>query len=295
MKCDLHVHSRHSGQCTIPFFEWFCRESYNDPEQVYRTLKRKGMGLVTLTDHDSIDGAESLRRYPDFFISEEVTCRMPSGTFAHVGVYDITERQHIEIQRRRNDLPALLAYLSEARLFFSVNHVFSALTGNRHLEDFDWFEEFFPGLEVLNGQMSPFHNRQARQLAERQGKAGVAGSDAHAMASVGTAYTEVPHARTADEFFRGLRAGRGRATGGHGGYLKLTRDILRITGEMISEKPWTAILAPLAPLVPLVTLASLLGEAEFARRWSRCLGPEMSLRPRSSRFQYLDNFVERFA
>ena len=225
MKCDLHVHSRHSGQCTIPFFEWFCRESYNDPEQVYRTLKRKGMGLVTLTDHDSIDGAESLRRYPDFFISEEVTCRMPSGTFAHVGVYDITERQHIEIQRRRNDLPALLAYLSEARLFFSVNHVFSALTGNRHLEDFDWFEEFFPGLEVLNGQMSPFHNRQARQLAERQGKAGVAGSDAHAMASVGTAYTEVPHARTADEFFRGLRAGRGRATGGHGGYLKLTRDI----------------------------------------------------------------------
>jgi hypothetical protein len=200
----------------------------------------------------------------------------------------------MEIQRRRNDLPSLLAYLSEARLFFSVNHVFSALTGRRHLDDFDWFEEYFPGFEVLNGQMLPFHNRQARQLAERQGKAGIAGSDAHVMASVGTAYTEVPQARTPEEFFRGLRAGRGRAAGGHGGYFKLTRDILCITGEMISEKPWTALLAPLAPLVPLATLASVLGEVEFARRWSRCLRSEMFRRSRSGRFHSLD-FVERFA
>ena len=37
---------------------------------------------------------------------------MPSGTQIHVGVYDITERQHIEIQRRRNDLIALLMYLT---------------------------------------------------------------------------------------------------------------------------------------------------------------------------------------
>jgi predicted metal-dependent phosphoesterase TrpH len=294
MKCDLHVHTRHSGQCTVPLLSRFCRESYNDPEQVYRTLKRKGMDLVTLTDHDSIDGAESLRRYHDFFISEEVTCRMPSGTSVHMGVYDLTERQHVEIQRRRNDLLSLLAYLSEARLFFAVNHVFSALTGNRHLEDFDWFEEYFPGFEVRNGQMLPFHNRQARQLAERQGKAGVAGSDAHAMASVGTTYTEVPQARTAAEFFRGLRGGHGRAAGDHGGYFKLTRDVLCIGEEMVKEQPVMALLAPLIPLLPLVTLAALLREAGFARRWSRCLRPETSRRPRSRRFHSLD-FVERFA
>src|SRR5262245_17260237 len=112
MRCDLHVHSLHSGHCNIPFFKGFCRESYNDPEEVYRALKHKGMQLVTLTDHDSIDGAERLRRHSDFFLSEEVTCRMPSGTDAHVGVYNLTERQHAEIQRRRNDLPSLLAYLS---------------------------------------------------------------------------------------------------------------------------------------------------------------------------------------
>jgi hypothetical protein len=37
------------------------------------------MAIVTITDHDSIDAAEILRKYPDFF-SEEVAVRMPTGT-----------------------------------------------------------------------------------------------------------------------------------------------------------------------------------------------------------------------
>src|SRR5579863_3465306 len=118
MKCDLHVHTRHSGKCSIPLLKRICRESYNDPETVYQSLKRRGMDLVTITDHDSIDAAESLRHYPDFFLSEEVTVEMDSGSEMHVGVYDINERQHVEIQRRRNDLQRLFAYLEEQRLFF---------------------------------------------------------------------------------------------------------------------------------------------------------------------------------
>jgi predicted metal-dependent phosphoesterase TrpH len=284
MKSDLHVHSLHPGNSSIPFFNRFCRESYNVPEQVYRALKRKGMDLVTLTDHDSIDGCEGLRRHPDFFLSEKGTCRMPSGTFAHLAVYNLTERQHIEIQRRRNDLPSLLAYLSEARLFFCINHVFSALTGPRHLDDFDWFEEYFPGFEVLNGQMLPFHNRQAGLLASCSGKVGIGGSDAHAMASVGTAYTEVPRARSAEEFFQGLRAGAARVYGEDGSYFKLTIDIFAIVRSMIYEEPLTALLAPLAPLIPLAMLATLVGEMEFARRWSRRLGPDLSRRLRNKQF-----------
>src|ERR1051326_8762796 len=111
MKCDLHVHTVHSGMCTIPLMRHFCRESYNDPEAVYEKLKRIGMDLVTVTDHDSIDVVDALGGKPDFFLSEEVTCRMPSGTEAHIAVYDISERQHLEIQRRRDDLPRLFAYL----------------------------------------------------------------------------------------------------------------------------------------------------------------------------------------
>src|SRR5437763_10294149 len=96
---------------TLPFMRQFCRESYTPPEAVYEKLKCLGMDLVTITDHDCIDGSECLRRYPDFFVSEEITCRMPSGTELHVGAYDLTERQHVEIQRRRDDLASLVAYL----------------------------------------------------------------------------------------------------------------------------------------------------------------------------------------
>ena len=165
MRCDMHVHTRHSGMCSVPILRRICRESYNDPVAVYETLKRRGMDLVTVTDHDSIDASEALRRHQDFFLSEEITCQTSSGTRLHVGVYDIQERQHIELQRRRDDMPSLLAYLDEQDLLFSINHVFSALTGRRTALDFVLFETCFPAVETLNGQVPAFCNGAAQAFA----------------------------------------------------------------------------------------------------------------------------------
>ena len=58
MRCDLHVHSIASGMFTAPVLDQICRESYNDPREVYNRLKRLGMSIVTLTDHDSTAGSE---------------------------------------------------------------------------------------------------------------------------------------------------------------------------------------------------------------------------------------------
>jgi len=269
MKCDLHVHTLHSGMCTVPVLDRICRESYNDPHEVYRTLKRRGMGLVTVTDHDSIDAVEPLRRHPDFFLSEEVSCRMSSGTALHVGVYDIAERDHIELQRRRDDLPSLIAYLDQRRLLFSVNHVFSSLTGPRKDADFDEFVEGFPAVETLNGQMLERANRHAAAFASRTRKAIVAGSDAHTLAYLGRTYTEVPGARNRREFLDGLKHGRGIAAGESGDYWKLTCAVWRIGRELIREKAWAILLAPLMALVPMVTLVNFAMEAAFADKWGR--------------------------
>jgi hypothetical protein len=35
MRCDLHVHSIASGMFTVPGLDRICRESYNDPAEVY--------------------------------------------------------------------------------------------------------------------------------------------------------------------------------------------------------------------------------------------------------------------
>ncbi|MGD0906955.1 MAG: PHP domain-containing protein [Candidatus Acidiferrales bacterium] len=271
MKCDLHVHSVHSGTLPVAILRHFFLESYSAPKDVYTMLRKRGMDLVTLTDHDSIGGAEELRRYPDFFTSEEVTCKMPSGTYAHVGVYDLTERQHNEITRRRNDMIRLLAYLSEQRLFFTINHVFSSLTGRRDPDDYEWFSGFFPAVEARNGQMLACANRQAEEFAWRRCKTQVAGSDAHALASVGTTYTEVLGARDKDEFFAGLRAGYGRLGGDSGSYWKLTRDVLLLCREMMREDRWTILLAPLLALVPAGVAVNYLVDLDFVRRWGTAI------------------------
>ncbi len=274
MKCDLHVHTKHSGMCNLPLLDRVCRECYNDPQAVYDTLKRRGMDLVTITDHDSIGAAESLRHYPDFFLSEEVTCITPSGTEIHVGVYGIEERHHTELQRRRKDVPSLAAYLREQRLFFSINHVFSSLTGRRTARDFQLFEEEFPAVETLNGQIPRPNNRSASRLARDWGKAAVAGSDAHTLESLGSTYTEIAAAATVPDFLCGLRHGRGQAQGASGNYAKLTRAILEIGTRLVEEHNWAIALAPLLLVVPAVTLANYLAELVFDSKWSRHLAAQ---------------------
>ena len=255
--------------CTVPVFKRICRESYSDPAAVYDTLKRRGMDVVTVTDHDSIDAAEALRRYPDFFLSEEVTCRTSRGTELHVGVYDISERDHIEIQRRRDDLPALFAYLGERELLYAINHAFSALTGARAEADFDEFAERFPAVEILNGQILAVANGHAESFATRHRKIGLAGSDSHTLAALGQTYTEVHGARDCREFLDGLKQGRTAAAGESGNYWKLTRAVLEISCGMMEERRWTRWMAPLIAGVPLVVAAIVLRELAFAQHWGR--------------------------
>ena len=268
MRCDLHVHSIASGMCDTPGLTRIAKESYNQPAEVYERCKRLGMSIVTLTDHDSIDAAEALRKYPDFFLSEEVTVRMPTGTQIHLGVYGITEKDHAEISRRRNDFIALLMYLTERKIFFSLNHVFSSLTGRREIEDFNWFASYIPALEVRNGQMWQAANQQAQQLASKLGKAAVAGSDSHTLSGVARTFTEMPGARTVEEYFAGLRAGCGIIHGQHGSYAKLTMDILNFVGRVVKDNPPASVLLPLTVFIPAITGFHWLNEIRFCKQWA---------------------------
>jgi predicted metal-dependent phosphoesterase TrpH len=271
MRCDLHVHTIHSGMCTIPVASKFCKESYTGAEDVYERLKRLGMDLVTVTDHDSIDAAESLRRRPDFFLSEEVTCRTPGGAEAHIGVFGITDRDHIELQRRRSDPDAFAAYITENRLLASINHPFSGLTGARSLSDFEWFANVLPARETRNGAMLETANRHAGAVASWLGKAPVGGSDAHILEDAGSAWTEVRGARSVAEYLEGVRKSRGIVYGPSGGYCKLTQAVFQIGCELMTQTPWTRFLAPLLLTLPLVVLLNYWREGVFAWRWNRKL------------------------
>src|SRR5665811_2448010 len=113
VKIDLHVHSSFSDRP----YSWFLRSSraaecYTSPATVYATAKARGMNLVTLCDHDTIDGALELRALADdTFISEEVSARFPEdGCIVHTIAVDISETQHKEIQALRGNVYELVSY-----------------------------------------------------------------------------------------------------------------------------------------------------------------------------------------
>ncbi len=65
MRCDLHVHTLHSGPPDLPALRHLSRECYSEPLAVYETAKRRGMDLVTITDHDTLDqGAHAFTTVP---------------------------------------------------------------------------------------------------------------------------------------------------------------------------------------------------------------------------------------
>lgn len=277
MRCDLHVHSWYSGRADLPILGHVGRECYSDPEDVYEAATRRGMDLVTLTDHDGIEGALRLTHRPNTFVSEEVTVVLPGDRLLHVNAFDITEAQHEAIQGRRGDAEALFAYLAEEHIPASVNHLFSALTGPRELADLRVPLGRLPLIETLNGSMPRGHNDSARRVGRAAGMSSVGGSDAHSLAHVARAWTTVPGARTKDEFLAGLRQGLTLPAGRSGTYRRLTSEVVRIFAAGYAEvgrgvlsgavSPLRvaagAVLAPFLPLIPLFTFGVHAHEGRF--------------------------------
>jgi predicted metal-dependent phosphoesterase TrpH len=294
MRCDLHVHSVFSGPAELPVVGRVGRESYSDPREVYGVARRRGMDLVTLTDHDSIEGALAIAHLPGTFVSEEVTCRLAVGRELHLGVYDIDEAQHAHIASRRCDPEALFAYLAEERIPTCANHLFSALTGTRRTEDLLLALSRLRLIETRNGMMPAGTNELARRAGRACGLSPIGGSDAHTLASVARAFTLVPGAREKQEFLDGLRRRATIAVGRSGSYARLTADVARLAAlsyeegfvrarRSAREALAFALRLPLLPalvVLPLVTAAlaaneRLFGARQFRRleaEWARPLG-----------------------
>jgi predicted metal-dependent phosphoesterase TrpH len=235
MLADLHVHSYHSGYAR--HFRWLrARECHATPSDIYRVAKARGMDLVCITDHDSIDGClEFLERYPDatdFIAGEEISCLVPDapGLRVHLGAIGITEAVHKEAQRLRENVFETAAYLRREGVFSVVNHLFMFFDDQMAVESYvRQALTLAPGLETRNGAMLAEHNELVAELATWLRAAGlspvaVGGSDAHLLRFVGTTYTEAPGG-TREEFLANLQEGRTTVGGANGGRGRLLVEI----------------------------------------------------------------------
>src|ERR1700756_4296396 len=123
-RCDLHVHSIYSTDSgNYPLRRARLGESYTQPERVYRVCKARGMTHVTISDHNTVEGALRIAHEPDAFVSVEVTTRFPEDEVPlHVLVWNLSEEDHRDLQPFRPSVYELVAFLRERRLAHALAH-----------------------------------------------------------------------------------------------------------------------------------------------------------------------------
>ena len=223
LRADMHVHTCHSKENrNMPFLR--SRDCYSRPEEVYRVAKARGMDLVAITDHDTIDGAlELLDRQPGRHghhrrrgsvvpVAGRRPRRAPGRLRDDRGA--ARRRAAAAAQRVRRGGAAARGATSFSRSIICSISIDQPTPLDAYLRLLD----AVPALEVRNGAMLAEHNRLIERIAARwrparRGAAGGGGgSDAHTLRRVGTTWTEAP-GRDRDEFLRSVRDGRGRPAG----------------------------------------------------------------------------------
>ena len=259
-KADLHLHSRYSDRSA----EWLLRrldfpDSYSEPLALYQRLKEAGMRFFTITDHNRIDGCLELAGRPGVFISEQISTQFPEDRCrVDLLAWDITEAQHRDIQRARENIYDLQRYLTEQEIVHAVAHPLYRLDDKlnaAHVEKLILLFRHFEGLNGLRdsgrGEVLAFIFQRLsptaiETLANRHGlapthsdpwkKVLTGGSDDHGGLFPGATWTQTPDCKTPSEFLRHAAEGRCEPVGKAGTPLALSHGLYNTVYRFVGDK-----------------------------------------------------------
>ena len=245
-RCDLHVHSRFSTDSgNFALRRARLGESYTEPQRVYDVCRKRGMRFVTISDHNTVEGALRIAHLPDTFVSVEVTTRFEEDDLPlHVLVWDLSEEDHRDLQPYRPSVVELAAFLRERGLAHALAHPLYRMglpITPSHIERLMLLFAVWEGrngarpeeTNVLACRLAAAASREyLAKLAERHGVDPPAhtsialsgGSDDHGALDIATTWTEAP-GETPAEFLAGVTCGAGTPHGGHGSTVKLAHAI----------------------------------------------------------------------
>jgi glycosyltransferase involved in cell wall biosynthesis/predicted metal-dependent phosphoesterase TrpH len=238
-RVDLHCHSTASQISKLGIQRALgLPECATPPEEVYELAKRRGMDFVTITDHDTIDGALELAGRPDAFVSEELTAWFTGEPQAvHVLCWGIDPDDHAWLQAHAADVEACAEYLHGHGIACALAHPFYAVEAPLTPSHRRRLAELFPIWEVRNGSRAPQLNAPAAIYIETHGGTGVAGSDDHAGVDIGRTFTETPPAATPAELLEHLRSGRALARGDQGSAEKWAHAAMGLASRVLGHGP----------------------------------------------------------
>ena len=228
---DLHCHSTASAVSRLGVQRALgLPECATPPHEAYELAKRRGMDFVTLTDHDTIDGALALADLPDTFVSVELTAHFRGEQQAvHVLCLGITPAQWEWLAAHAGDVEECAEYLQASTIVAALAHPFYAVAAPLRSRHRRRLAELFPIWETRNGSRAPELNMPAAIYVETNGGTAIGGSDDHAGIDIGRTFTQTPHASTPDRFLAHLREGRAAPAGEQGSTEKWAHAAMALT------------------------------------------------------------------
>jgi glycosyltransferase involved in cell wall biosynthesis len=245
-RCDLHVHSIYSTDSgNFALRRAQLGESYTPPERVYRTCRERGMTLVTISDHNTVEGALRIAHEPGTFLSVEVTTQFPEdGVPLHVLVWNLGEDDHRDLQPYRPSVYELVAFLRERGLTHALAHPLYRMGAPLTVAHVERMMLSFGVWEGRNGARPQEANELAcrlaaavepgylEKLADRhdiepvhEGRISLtAGSDDHGALDIATTWTEAA-GETPAAFLAAVACGEAQPVGVHGSTLKLAHAV----------------------------------------------------------------------
>jgi len=184
LKADLHIHTIYSGVGRLGKLRF--PESVNRPEDVVDAARAKGLNIICITDHNSIEGAliakEYAKRFDDIevVVGEEISTN--EGEIVGLWLTDQIEPK----------LPAeeTVRRIREQGGMVIAPHPFSFHVPALREKVFDLDVD---GIEVLNGgHVDKYSNRMASEVSKKYAGrwAEIGSSDAHSISTMGYAWTE---------------------------------------------------------------------------------------------------------
>jgi glycosyltransferase involved in cell wall biosynthesis/predicted metal-dependent phosphoesterase TrpH len=237
-RVDLHCHSTASVVSKLGVQRALgLPECATPPEDVYELAKRRGMDFVTITDHDTIDGAiELAARYDDAFVSEELTAWFRGEPQAvHILCWGITPDDHERLQGLAGDVEAVASELRTRSIACALAHPFYAVEAPLLPRHRRRLAQLFPIWETRNGSRARELNSPARVYIETHGGTGVGGSDDHAGVDIGRTYTETPPAADWRTFLDHIVLGRATPRGEQGSAAKWTHAAMGLATRALGR------------------------------------------------------------
>jgi predicted metal-dependent phosphoesterase TrpH len=177
------------------------KDSLTAPQKLISEARRKGLGRLIITDHNSISGAKIARELdPELVI---------------VGEEIMTTRGEILAAFVKEEVPAglppmeVIELLKSQGAFISVSHPYDTMRAGGWKEaDLIDILPYVDAIEVFNSRcMKKGFNRAAQMFAEKHDIPGTVGSDAHAAFEVGRSVLRLKPFNSPDELRQVIRSG----------------------------------------------------------------------------------------